>query len=141
MYTQDINGLTISGHVNEAPRLDEDSDVISICRFVLTHTTHAIDRQPPSWEQQHYNVRAYDKVAESFAERHQPGQVIVISGEIDLQIQATLIGPLPAITIIAHSIVLVDGPLNPAASIAVPDPQPELAQTAIGPVPHTRAGW
>jgi hypothetical protein len=141
MYTQDINELTISGHVNQAPRLDDDTDVIAVCRFVLTHTTHAIDRRRPGWEQQHYNVTAYDKVAETFTERHQPGQVIVITGELDLQIQATLIGPLPAITIIAHRIVLVDGPLNPAASIAVPDPQLELAHTQIGPVPHTRAGW
>jgi hypothetical protein len=139
MYTQDVNELTISGHVNEAPRLDDDSDVISVCRFVLTHTTHAI-RQRPTWEQQHYTVTAYDKVAETFTERHQPGQVVVITGELDLQIQATLIGPLPAVSIIAHRIVPVDGPLNPAASIAVPDPQHELAHTAIGPVPHTQTG-
>jgi hypothetical protein len=88
-----------------------------------------------------YNVCAYDKVAEDFTDRHRPGQVVVITGELDLQIQATLIGPLPAVSIVAHRIVLVDGPLNPAASIAVPDPQLELAQTAIGPVPHTRTGW
>lgn len=69
------------------------------------------------------------RVAATFTERHQPGQVIVISGELDLQIQATLIGPLPAITIIAHRIVLVDGPLNPSASITVPDPQLELAHS------------
>jgi hypothetical protein len=60
MYTQDINELTISGHVNQAPRLDDDTDVIAVCRFVLTHTTHAIDRRRPGWEQQHYNVTAYD---------------------------------------------------------------------------------
>jgi hypothetical protein len=137
MYTQHINELTISGHVNERPRLDEDTDVISVCRFVLTHTTHAI-RQRPTWERQHYNVCAYDKDAETFCDRHQPGQVVVITGELDLQIQATLIGPLPAVSIIAQRIVLVDGPLNPAASIAVPDPQLELAHTTIGPVPHTR---
>ena len=55
--------------------------------------------------------------------------------------QDTLIGPLPAISIIAHRIVLVDGPLNAAATAAAPDAIVELAHTAIGPVPHTRAGW
>jgi len=137
MYTQDINELTISGHVNEPPLLDDETDIISICRFVLTHTTHAIRRRL-SWEQQHYNVIAYDNVAEAFARHHHPGQVIVITGELDLQIQDTLIGPLPSISLIAHRIVHVAGALNLAASAAAPDQQVELAHTTIGPVPHTR---
>jgi hypothetical protein len=77
----------------------------------------------------------------AFAKRHQPGQVVVITGELDLQLQDTLIGPLPAISIVAHQIITVDGALNAAATAAAPDTIVELAHTAIGPVPHTRAGW
>jgi len=134
MYTQDINELTISGHVNQPPRLHGDPDLMSVCEFVLTHTTHAYDRK--RWEQHHYNVTAYHKLGQAFANRHQPGQVVVITGQIELQLQDTLIGTLPAVSIIAHRIITVDGPLNPAASAAAPDTQVEqLQQTAIGPVP------
>jgi hypothetical protein len=139
VYTQDLNGLTISGHVVQPPHLQGDPEDLPPCDFVLTHTTHAYDRM--GWEQQHYNVIAYGRVGVAFAKRHQPGQVVVITGELDLQLQDTLIGPLPAISIVAHSIVLVDGPLNAAATAAAPDAIVELAHTAIGPVPHTRAGW
>jgi primosomal replication protein N len=137
MYTQDINELTISGHVNEAPRLQGDPDDLPACTFVLTHTTHAYDRN--GWEQQHYNVTAYGQIAAAFADRHQPGQVIVITGELDLQLRDTLIGALPHVSIVAHRIITVDGPLNPAASAAAPDSTVELQQTAIGPVPLTAA--
>jgi primosomal replication protein N len=141
MYTQDINELTISGHVTKTPLLHDDLDELPACSFVLTHTTHAVDQGRSGWEQQHYNVLAYNRIAETFTDRHQAGQVVIVTGELDLQIKDTLIGPLPAITIIAHRIILIDGPLNPAASAAAPDTQVELAHTTIGPVPHTRAGW
>jgi len=136
MYTQDINELTISGHVNQPPVLQGDPDDLPACTFVLTHTTHAYARE--GWEQQHYNVTAYGKIGVAFAARHQVGQVVVITGELDLQLRDTLIGPLPYVSIIAHRIITVDGPLNPAACAAAPDTQVELQQTAIGPVPHTR---
>jgi primosomal replication protein N len=138
MYTQDINELTISGHVNAAPRLQGDPDELLICEFVLTHTTHAYDRH--GWEQQHYNVTAYGPIAQAFADRHQAGQVIVITGALDLQLRDTLIGPLPYVSITAQRIITVDGTLNPAAHSAAPTIHDiELQQTAIGPVPHTRA--
>jgi hypothetical protein len=103
----------------------------------LTHTTHAWWRN--GWEQHHYDVTAHDRLAEAFANRHQTGQVVVITGELDLQLQDTLIGPLPYISITAHRIITVDGPLNPAASAAAPDTTVELQQTALGPVPHDQA--
>jgi hypothetical protein len=108
MYTQDINELTISGHVNHPPQLQGDPEDLPGCQFVLTHTTHAVDRD--GWEQQHYNVIAYGSTGVAFLGRHRAGQVVVITGELDLQLQDTLIGPLPAITVIAHRIITVDGP-------------------------------
>jgi hypothetical protein len=69
---------------------------------------------------------------------HQAGQVVVITGELDLQLHDTLIGPLPAITIVAHQIITVDGPLNPAVSATAPHTDAEPRQTAIGPVPAER---
>jgi hypothetical protein len=134
MYTQDINELTITGHVLQAPHLRGDVDD-RIYTFVLGHTTHAWDRH--GWERHHYNVTAYGDVGEKFAGRHQPGQVVMVMGELDLQLQDTLIGQLPAI--VAHRIITIDGPLNPAAHAAAPQLDIELAQTQIGPVPHGRA--
>jgi hypothetical protein len=140
MYTQDINELTISGHVAQPPRLhgNPDDPDDPIYEFVLSHTTHAYDRG--GWEQHHYNVTAYGKIGEAFANRHQPGQVIVITGELDLQLQDTLIGTLPHVSIVANRIITVDGPLNRAASAGAPETDVELQQTAVGPVPHTRTG-
>jgi hypothetical protein len=136
MYTQDINSLTISGHVIQPPKQLGDEDVEHI-EFVLTHTTHAYDRH--GWEQHHYNVSAHDRLARACSQRHQPGQVVVITGELDLQIQGTLIGPLPYVSIVAHRIITVDGPLNPAASAVAPTTAiAELQHTAIGPVPRHR---
>jgi hypothetical protein len=112
MYTQDVNELTISGHVTQAPQLHDDQ----VYTFVLNHSTHAYDRG--GWEQQHYDVVAYGALGETFADRHQAGQVVVIMGELDLQPQDTLIGTLPYIRIIAHRIITVDGPLNAAAHAA-----------------------
>ena len=41
------------------------------------------------------------------------GQIVTISGELDQELQDTLIGPPPAVSIIAHRIVLREAPLNP----------------------------
>jgi hypothetical protein len=133
MYTQDINELTITGHVMQAPQHHGDPDD-RIYTFVLGHTTHAWDRH--GWERHHYNVTAYGDVGEKFAGRHQPSQVVMVMGELDLQLQDTLIGTLPAVSIVAHRIITVDGPLNPAAPAAAPAAYVELAQTQIGAVPR-----
>jgi primosomal replication protein N len=138
MYSQDLNELTISGHVNQPPVLQGDPDDLPACTFVLTHTTHAYDRQ--GWEQQHYTIVAYGRIGVAFADRHKAGQVVVVTGELDLQLRDTLIGPLPRVSIVAHRIITVDGPLNPAASAAAPDQPVELQHTVIGPVPHARPG-
>jgi hypothetical protein len=116
------SALTITAHVNHPPRLQGDPDDLPGCEFVLTHTTHAVDRD--GWEQQHYNVTAYGSTGVAFLARHQAGQVIVITSELDLPI-------------VAHRIITVDGPLNPAASAAAPDNAVALQHTALGPVPHT----
>jgi hypothetical protein len=45
--------------------------------------------------------------------------------------------PAPDVSIIAHRIITVDGPLNPAASAAAPDDcDIELEQAALGPIPQ-----
>lgn len=105
-------------------------------RELLTHTNHAYDRG--GWEQHHYNVTVHDRIAEAFAERYQPGQVIVITGQLDLQLQDTLIGPLPYISIVARRIVTVDGPLNSAASAAAPNSAVQL-QILAGSEVYVRA--
>jgi hypothetical protein len=68
MYTQNLNGLTISGHVIQPPHRQGDPDDLPPCDFVLTHTTHAYDRM--GWEQQHYNVITYGRIGVAFAKRH-----------------------------------------------------------------------
>jgi hypothetical protein len=133
MRTQDINELTISGHVTQPPAAQGDPDD-AVYRFVLRHTTHAWDRG--GWEQHHYNVIAYGQLGEAFANRHQPGQTIIVMGELDLQLADTLIGTLPSVSIVAHRIITVDGELNPAAHAAAPDSDIELKQTQLGPVPN-----
>jgi single-stranded DNA-binding protein len=132
MYTQDINKLTISGHVAQPPQLHGDPDD-GLYRFVLAHTTHAYDRN--GWEQHHYNVLAYGDLGEALASRHQPGQVVVVMGELDLQLQDTLIGSLSYVSIVAQRIITVDGPLNLAEHAAAPDTDLELRRRPSGPSP------
>lgn len=131
MSIQDVNHLTISGHVNNPPHLHDDSDAITSCQFVLTHTGHSTnsDSKP-----QHYRVIAHDTVAEAFAARHDPGQRVIVMGRLDLETQDTLIGPLPAISITAHRIIPIDTPRAPATASTATDPQQILAHSAIGPV-------
>jgi hypothetical protein len=124
---------TGSAPVNQFPKQQAESGEIGRSQapfdeFVLSHTTQAYDRG--GWEQHHYNVTAYGKISEAFANRHQPGQVIVITGELDLQLQDTLIGTLPHVSIVANRIITVDGPLNRAASAGAPETDVELQHSA-----------
>jgi hypothetical protein len=116
MSIQDVNHLTISGHVHQPPQPDDDDsagDAIASCQFVLTHTTHSAS---PGAQQQHYRVIVHDDVAEAFAAHYEPGQMVIVMGRLELEIHDTLIGPLPAISIIAHRIILVDRPTNQATT-------------------------
>jgi hypothetical protein len=105
MSIQDVNHLTISGHVNQPPRRDDDGDAIASCEFVLTHASHGTN--PGS--EQHYRVIAHDPVAEAFAARYEPGQAVIVMGRLELEIHDTLLGPLPAISITAHRIIPING--------------------------------
>jgi hypothetical protein len=130
MSIQDVNHLTISGHVNQPPRRDDDGDAIASCEFVLTHASHGTN--PAS--EQHYRVIAHDPVAEAFAARHEPGQMVIVLGRLDLEIHNTLLGPLPAISITAHRIIPIDKPRNPATTATTAaGAQQVLAHSAIRP--------
>jgi len=130
MSIQDVNHLTISGHVYQPPRLDDDGDAIASCEFVLTHTGHSTNSDSA---QQHYRVSAHDDVAAAFAARYQPGQKVIVLGRLNLEIHDTLLGPLPAISITAHRILPIDTPRNPASTaITAGDPQQVLAHSATG---------
>jgi hypothetical protein len=128
MSIQDVNHLTISGHVNQPPHLVDDGDAIASCEFVLTHTTHGSHRGS---QQQHYRVIAHNPVAEAFAARHEPGQAVIVMGRLELEIHDTLLGPLPAISITAHRIIPIDKPRNPATTAT--GAQQVLAHSAIRP--------
>jgi hypothetical protein len=130
MSIQDVNHLTISGHVNQPPRLHDDGDAIASCEFVLTHASHGTS--PGS--EQHYRVIAHDPVAEAFAARHEPDQAVIVMGRLELEIHDTLLGPLPAISITAHRIIPIDKPRNPATAVTTAaGAQQVLAHSAIRP--------
>jgi hypothetical protein len=132
MSIQDVNHLTISGHVTQPPRLDDDGGAIASCAFVLTHTPRARHDTSGGCEQ-HYRVIAHGDVAEAFAARHEPGQVVIVLGRLELEIHETLLGPLPAISITAHRIIPTDNPRTPASTASTAaDPQQVLAHSAIG---------
>jgi hypothetical protein len=67
---------------------------------VLTHTTIRWGER----ERQRYNVHAYGELGEYYANHWQPGQAIVINGRLEHHLCDTLAGPLPNISIIAHTI-------------------------------------
>jgi len=127
----DVNDLTISGHVEHTPVLRWDVDGECVCEFVLSHTTAS-----PSghWELQFYNVEAYGQLGEDFATTWQPGQTILITGQLDYHVCDTLAGPVPGASIIAHAIGRALGP-HPHQPTATPAAY-ELQHTAAGVVPH-----
>jgi hypothetical protein len=111
--------------------LVDDGDAIASCEFVLTHASHGTS--PGS--EQHYRVIAHDPVAEAFAARHEPGQMVIVLGRLELEIHDTLLGPLPAISITAHRIIPTDKPRNPATTAnTAAGAQQVLAHSAIRPV-------
>jgi primosomal replication protein N len=98
----DVNELSISGHVEHQPTLRTDRDGLSVCEFVLTHTTTT--SCGPWWEPQHYQIAAHGRVGEHYAASWQAGQGIVVDGRLDYHVSDTLAGPVPSCSIVAHAI-------------------------------------
>jgi single-stranded DNA-binding protein len=109
MTTFDINQLTISGHVESQPELEEHPDYGSVCRFVLTHTTEPPDPERFECELQFYNVAIYGPLGESFMATFKPGMRIIINGRLDCEHQQTLLGYQPTASILADSIITLHG--------------------------------
>jgi hypothetical protein len=66
MTTQDLNQLTISGHVRSEPQLHRYDDGDIACTLTLTHTTD--HHQSGHWELQLYHVSLWGDAAVDFAE-------------------------------------------------------------------------
>jgi hypothetical protein len=99
---EDINQLTVSGHIEHDLELYEDDYGQWVCRFVLTHTT--THYETGHWELQYYDVTLYG--ARPFAHRYRPRQTILVSGQLDHPAGRTQ--PRPAIK--AHRITIAHGP-------------------------------
>jgi len=104
----DVNELAISGHVKHEPTWRENDDHEQVCEFVLTPTTTTPYGQ--RWERQAYNIRAYGELGEYYATNWEPGLAIVINGRLEVHLCDTLAGPLPNVSIIAHTIDDALGP-------------------------------
>jgi hypothetical protein len=99
---EDINQVTVSGHIEHELELFEDDYGQWVCRFVLTHiTTHY---ESGHWELQYYDVTLYG--ARPFARQYRRGQTILVCGQLDHPAGRTR--PRPAIK--AHRITIAHGP-------------------------------
>jgi single-stranded DNA-binding protein len=103
---EDVNELTISGHIEHDLELTEDDYGQWVCRFVLTHTT--THYETGHWELQYYDVTLYG--AKPFARHYQPGQMILITGQLDHHVQTTPTGSQSQASIHAHTIITAHGP-------------------------------
>jgi hypothetical protein len=114
MYSQDLNELTISGHVRSQPTLQHFDDGDHVCTFVLTHATDHY--QTGNWELQYYNVHIWGPDAQTFADNFQTDQQIVVTGRLDAVYEPSLTGYQPIVSIIANRILTHDRTLGPAAT-------------------------
>jgi single-stranded DNA-binding protein len=110
MCTQDLNALTISGHVRSKPELQQYADGDSVCMFVLTHTTD--HHQTGNWELQFYNVSIWGPHAEYFADTFEIDQRIVVTGRLDSVYDETFTGYQPIVSIIANRIIAMHAPAD-----------------------------
>ena len=115
MTTSDVNQLTISGHVEREPELQEYPGCGSVCTFVLTHTRE--HEESGHWELQFYNVAAYGPLGESFAATFHGGQRVVIIGRLDCEHEQTLLGYRPLASVIADSILVIHGTADDSSSV------------------------
>jgi Single-strand binding protein family len=111
----DVNELSISGHVEHEPRLRTDRDGMSVCEFVLTHTTST--PCGPWWEPQHYQIAAYGQIGEHYAASWKASEPVIVDGRLDYHVQNTLAGPVPSCSIVAHAIATL-GPHPHPLSVA-----------------------
>jgi single-stranded DNA-binding protein len=100
---QDLNQLTISGHVRSEPQLHRYDDGDIACTLTLSHTTDHHDSA--HWELQLYHVSLWGDVAADFAETFELGQRIVVTGRLDCVHQRTLTGYQSVVSIIAERII------------------------------------
>jgi single-stranded DNA-binding protein len=103
MTIQDLNQLTISGHVRTEPELHRYDDGDSTCTFTLTHTTD--HHQTGHWELQLYHVSLWGPDAEYFADTYELGQRIVVTGRLDCVHRESLTGYHSVVSIIAERII------------------------------------
>jgi len=55
MTAGDINELTISGHIEQPPRMSIDEDGQAVCEFLLSHASRE-HTEYGQWDLQHYAV-------------------------------------------------------------------------------------
>ena len=103
MYSQDLNELTISGHVHSQPVLHEFDDDDNAYTFTLSHSTD--HHQTGHWELQLYQVSIWQPASEAFIEHFQLGQRVAITGRLDCVCHETLTGYQPVVSIIAERII------------------------------------
>ena len=127
MTMQDLNQLTISGHVRSEPQLHQYDDGDIACTLTLTHTTD--HHQSGHWELQLYHVSLWGEVAVDFAERFELGQRIVVCGRLDCVHQQTLTGYQPVVSIIAARIITIPAAIDD-------DTSPDTAQLLLSSQPH-----
>jgi single-stranded DNA-binding protein len=109
MTTQDLNQLTISGHIRSQPQLHEYDDGDSAYTFTLTHSTD--HHQTGDWELQLYSVSIWQPASHTFIEQFELGQPVAITGRLDCVCHETLTGYQPIVSIIAERIItLHDSP-------------------------------
>jgi single-stranded DNA-binding protein len=102
MTMQDLNQVTISGHILSEPQLhrfdDEDA-------YTLTLTHHTDHHQSGHWELQLYSVSIWPPTSQAFIDQFQLGQRVTITGRLDCVCQQTLTGYQPVVSIIAERII------------------------------------
>ncbi len=109
MTTQDLNQVTISGHVHSRPDLYRFEDGDEAYTFTLTHTTD--HHESGHWELQLYSVSIWQPTSDAFIEQFELGQRVAVTGRLDCVCHQTLTGYQPIVSIIAeHIITLHDSP-------------------------------
>jgi single-stranded DNA-binding protein len=120
MTAQDLNQVTISGHIHSQPQLHEYNDGDSAYTFTLTHTTD--HHESGHWELQLYSVSIWQPASHAFIEHFAVGQRVAITGRLDCVCHETLTGYQPVVSIIAERIIT----LHPSPQDNGSD-QPQLA--------------
>ena len=108
MARQDLNALTISGHVHSEPELHQFDDGDKAYTFVLAHTTD--HHHSGHWELQFYTVSIWAPFGKPFIDTVQIGQRIVVTGRLDSVYHETFTGYQPIVSIIAERVITTNAP-------------------------------